>query len=91
MSLKLWVANSLDAGAVVKVVDATLLGIEEDHDFVSKRECLSSVMRLAVACSADSPEERVNMQVALATLKKIKIKFLKDVRGGVESSRIRIL
>ncbi|XP_024200439.1 receptor kinase-like protein Xa21 [Rosa chinensis] len=35
MSLKLWVANSLDAGAVVKVVDATLLGIEEDHDFVS--------------------------------------------------------
>ncbi|XP_024199018.2 putative receptor-like protein kinase At3g47110 [Rosa chinensis] len=61
MSLKLWVANSLDAGAVVKVVDATLLGMEEDHDLVSKRECLSSVMRLAVACSAESPEERVNM------------------------------
>ncbi|XP_062014282.1 probable LRR receptor-like serine/threonine-protein kinase At3g47570 [Rosa rugosa] len=93
MSLKQWVANSLDAGAIVKVVDATLLGIEEDHDFVSKRECLSSVMRLAVGCSAESPEERVNMQEALATLKKIKIKFLKDVGGGVEqpsSSRIRI-
>ncbi|XP_062014283.1 receptor kinase-like protein Xa21 [Rosa rugosa] len=96
MSLKLCFANSLHAGAVVKVVDATLLGIEEDHEFmifVSKRERVA-VMRLAVACSVDSQAERVNMQEALATLKKIKIKFLKDVRGGVEqpsSSRIRIL
>ena len=88
MSLKQWVANSLFADAIVEVVDADLLGTEVDHDFMRKRECLSSVMRLAIACSAESPEERINMQESLATLKKIKIKFLKDAtRGGVVLNR----
>ncbi|KAK9939800.1 hypothetical protein M0R45_016486 [Rubus argutus] len=82
MSLKQWVANSLFTDAIVEVVDTELLGTEVDHDFLSKRECLSSVMRLAIACSAESPEERINIQEALATLKKIKIKFLKDSTGG---------
>ncbi|KAM5558273.1 putative LRR receptor-like serine/threonine-protein kinase [Rosa sericea] len=88
MRLNQWVANFLVADAIVEVVDATLLGTEEDHDFTSKRECLSSIMRLAVACSAESPEERINMQEAVAMLKKIKIKFSKDVAaGGVVLSR----
>ncbi|PRQ48695.1 putative protein kinase RLK-Pelle-LRR-XII-1 family [Rosa chinensis] len=78
MRLKQWVANFLVADAIVEVVDATLLGTEEDHDFVCKRECLSSIMRLAVACSAESPEERINMQEAVAMLKAIKIKFSED-------------
>ncbi|PRQ24919.1 putative protein kinase RLK-Pelle-LRR-XII-1 family [Rosa chinensis] len=88
MRLSQWVANFLVADAIVEVVDATLLGTNEDHDFMSKRECLSSIMRLAVACSAESPEERINMQDAVATLKRIKIKFTKDaVAGGLVSNR----
>ncbi|KAK9911719.1 hypothetical protein M0R45_035614 [Rubus argutus] len=83
MSLKQWVANSLFADAIVEVVDTSLLGIEEDHAFVSKRECLSAIMRLAIACCAESPEERINMQEALAMLNKIKIKVLMDAAGGV--------
>ncbi|KAL6197274.1 hypothetical protein ACLB2K_032883 [Fragaria x ananassa] len=84
MSLKQWVANS----ALLDVVDAKLQVTEaDDRDFVNKSECLSSVMRLAQACSAESPEERVNMQDALATLNKIKIKFLKDVARGVVLNR----
>ncbi|XP_062012953.1 putative receptor-like protein kinase At3g47110 [Rosa rugosa] len=80
MSLRQWVANS----PLLDVMDAKLLGPEaEDHDFVSKRECLSSIMRLALSCSAESLEERINMQEALATLNKIKIKFLKDAARGV--------
>ncbi|KAM5577285.1 hypothetical protein ABKV19_007900 [Rosa sericea] len=78
MRLNQWVANFLVADAIVEVVDASLFGSEEDHDFVSKRECLSSIMRLAVACSAESSEERINMQEAVATLKTIKKKFSKD-------------
>ncbi|PRQ33574.1 putative protein kinase RLK-Pelle-LRR-XII-1 family [Rosa chinensis] len=46
-------------------------------------ECISSIMRLALACCAESPEERINMQEALAILDKIKIKFLMDPAGGV--------
>ncbi|XP_020417243.1 receptor kinase-like protein Xa21 [Prunus persica] len=49
MNLKQWIANSLlpDA-AIIEVVDADLLGTEEDGDFVSRRDCLSSIMRLAL-------------------------------------------
>ncbi|XP_062020561.1 probable LRR receptor-like serine/threonine-protein kinase At3g47570 [Rosa rugosa] len=82
MRFNQWVASFLDADAIAEVVDATLLGTEEDHEFVSKRECLSSIMRLAVACSAESPEERINMQEAVAMLKTIKIKFSKQTAAG---------
>ncbi|XP_040369795.1 probable LRR receptor-like serine/threonine-protein kinase At3g47570 [Rosa chinensis] len=82
MRFNQWVASFLDADAIAEVVDATLLGTEEDHEFVSKRECLSSIMRLAVACSAESPEERINMQEAVAMLKTIKIKFSKHAAAG---------
>ncbi|XP_024179799.1 probable LRR receptor-like serine/threonine-protein kinase At3g47570 [Rosa chinensis] len=85
MRISQWVANHLVANAIVDVVDATLLGTEEDHEFVSKRECLSSIMRLAVACSTESLEERISMQEAVAMLKTIKIKFSKQstAAGGV--------
>ncbi|XP_004301894.1 PREDICTED: probable LRR receptor-like serine/threonine-protein kinase At3g47570-like [Fragaria vesca subsp. vesca] len=83
MSLKQWVADS----ALLDVVDANLKVTEvEDRDFVNKRESLSAIIRLALACSAESPKERVNMQEALAMLKKIQIKFLKDASRGVVSN-----
>ncbi|CAN6585239.1 unnamed protein product [Malus baccata var. baccata] len=53
-------------------------------DFVSRRDCLSSVMRLGLACSAALPGERINMKDAAITLTKIKTKYLKDY-GGVNS------
>ncbi|CAL2268679.1 unnamed protein product [Prunus armeniaca] len=83
MNLKKWIANSLfPYAAIVEAVDGNLLGTEEDHDIVSRRDCLSSIMRLGLACSAELPKERINMQDVVATLNKIKIKFLKDC-GGV--------
>ncbi|BFG36259.1 hypothetical protein CerSpe_225320 [Prunus speciosa] len=87
MNLKQWIANSLlpDA-AIVEVVDVDLLGTEEDGDFVSKRDCLSSIMRLALACCAELPKERINMQEALVTLNKMKIKFLKDIKSSKRSA-----
>ncbi|CAL9015643.1 unnamed protein product [Prunus brigantina] len=85
MNLKKWIANSLfPYAAIVEVVDGDLLGTEEDHDIVSRRDCLSSIMRLGLARSAESPEERINMQDVVVTLNKIKIKFLKDCGGVLE-------
>ena len=80
MNFKQWITKSLLPDAIKDgVVDDNLLGTEQnDDDFVSKRDCLSSIMRLALACCAESPEERINMEEAVATLKKIKTKFLKD-------------
>ncbi|CAN6560471.1 unnamed protein product [Malus baccata var. baccata] len=85
MDLKQWIADSLFPDAAIgEVVDADILGAEEDGDFVSRRDCLSSVMRLALACSAALPGERINMKDVAITLTKIKTKYLKDC-GGVNS------
>lgn len=82
MSLKQWVASSLllSPDTISEVVDANLLGTEDGHDdsMISKRDCLTSIMRLALACSTESPVDRTNMQEVVVTLNKIKIKFLKE-------------
>ncbi|KAL6285534.1 hypothetical protein ACE6H2_009924 [Prunus campanulata] len=90
MNLKQWIANSLLPDATIaEVMDANLLGKQqqEDDEFGTKTDCLSSMMKLALACSAESPEERINMKEAVATLNKIKTKFLKDSAGGVLLNR----
>ncbi|XP_070674446.1 probable LRR receptor-like serine/threonine-protein kinase At3g47570 [Malus domestica] len=85
MDLKRWIADSLLPDAAIgEVLDADILGAEEDGDFVCKRDCLLSVMRLALACSAALPEERINMKDAAITLTKIETKYLKDF-GGMNS------
>ncbi|XVF87307.1 hypothetical protein PTKIN_Ptkin18bG0109500 [Pterospermum kingtungense] len=76
MSLKDWVEESL-SGAITDVLDAKLLK-KEEH-FIAMVNCTSSVLGLALECTAKSPEERRNMNDVVAILKKIKIKYLKDV------------
>ncbi|KAL6292818.1 hypothetical protein ACE6H2_000960 [Prunus campanulata] len=87
MNLKQWIADSLvlPDGMIDEVVDANLLGIgteHEDDDHVRKRDCISDIMRLALICSVESPEERISMKEAVATLNKIKTKFFKDAATG---------
>ncbi|XP_021826532.1 LRR receptor-like serine/threonine-protein kinase EFR isoform X2 [Prunus avium] len=80
MNIKQWIANSLvlpDA-KIDEVVDANLLGImtqQEDDDHVKKMDCISAIMRLALTCCAESPEERISMKEAVAILNKIKTVF----------------
>lgn len=76
MSLKQWVKQSLP-DSVTQVVDANLLRGEEEQ-FAAKKDCIISIMKLALECSADLPEERISMKDVLAALKKIKFKFKKD-------------
>ncbi|CAN6557422.1 unnamed protein product [Malus baccata var. baccata] len=72
------------------VTETASLRQEEDGDFVSRRDCLSSVMRLALACSATLPEERINMKDAAVTLNKIRTKYLKDHCNSNYSSHILV-
>ncbi|XP_059637233.1 probable LRR receptor-like serine/threonine-protein kinase At3g47570 [Cornus florida] len=74
LSLKSWVKKSLPNG-IIKVIDSNLLRPEEE-DFNAKAECVSSIMELALNCSAESPQERMNMGDVLAALKKIRLWFL---------------
>lgn len=79
MCLKCWVKESLP-DAITDVIDANLLSREEEAGIAAKKNCMSSVMSLALKCSVEIPEERMNVKDALVDLKKIKIKFLKDVK-----------
>ncbi|CAK9168135.1 unnamed protein product [Ilex paraguariensis] len=74
LSLKKWVNKAL-AGSVMEVVDTNLIGREDEHYSV-KEHCVSSLLHLAMDCSSDSPDERINMEDVLPRLRKIKVKFL---------------
>ncbi|XP_059436696.1 probable LRR receptor-like serine/threonine-protein kinase At3g47570 [Corylus avellana] len=76
MSLKRWVEDLLPLSEI-EVVDANLGGTE-GH---SAMDCISSIMRLALDCCAESPGQRIDMKNVSITLNKVKFKFLQDVRG----------
>ncbi|XVE53072.1 hypothetical protein DITRI_Ditri02bG0175100 [Diplodiscus trichospermus] len=77
MSLKCWVNESLPS-AVVDVVDANLLNTGESEGIAAK-DCVLSILQLALECSRELPEERVEMKEVVARLKKIKIMFLREL------------
>ncbi|RVX13491.1 putative LRR receptor-like serine/threonine-protein kinase [Vitis vinifera] len=74
MSMKNWVWDSL-CGSITEVVDTNLLR-GEDEQFMAKKQCISSILGLAMDCVADSPEERIHMKDVVNTLKKIKLTYL---------------
>ncbi|XP_059293896.1 receptor kinase-like protein Xa21 [Lycium ferocissimum] len=71
LSLRKWVNDSLSE-ATSKVVDANLLK-PEDKD---KIDCVASIMKVALDCSVESPDERINMKDVVGMLQKIKIQLL---------------
>ncbi|EEF29782.1 serine-threonine protein kinase, plant-type, putative [Ricinus communis] len=77
MNMKQWVQESL-AGGVTQIADPNLLRIEDEH-LSAKKDCIISMMQLALQCSADLPEERPNIRDVLSTLNHIKVKFLKGI------------
>ncbi|EOY13268.1 Leucine-rich repeat protein kinase family protein, putative [Theobroma cacao] len=77
MSLKYWVTKSLPS-TLTQVVDANLLSSTNEQEHFAIKDCALSILQLALECSEELPEERIDMKNVVAQLKKIKIKFLKD-------------
>ncbi|KAL7212367.1 hypothetical protein ACSBR2_015117 [Camellia fascicularis] len=75
MTMKRWVRESLP-NAISHVIDANLLKPEDEHLTTVVLQCVSSIMELALSCSAESSEERMNMKDVLVTLKKVKLWYL---------------
>ncbi|KAG6639427.1 hypothetical protein CIPAW_10G099700 [Carya illinoinensis] len=65
--------------SVLEVVDANLL--RNENDYVAMEECLLSTMGLALRCCTDLPKQRIGIENVVATLNKIKLRFLKDISG----------
>ncbi|MBA0660487.1 hypothetical protein Goklo_012498 [Gossypium klotzschianum] len=74
MTIRHWVKRLLSE-EMIDIVDADLLR-REDENFVIKANCISSIMELALDCSAELPEERKDMKDVVVELKKIKQRFL---------------
>lgn len=78
MSLRKWVKESMP-DALNEVVDSNLL--EEKNDRTTKMDCISCIMDLALDCSAELLEQRINMQDVVTKLKKIKSKYLSGIQA----------
>ncbi|XP_059650241.1 receptor kinase-like protein Xa21 [Cornus florida] len=80
VSLKSWVSESFPS-AVMDVVDANLVSGEEEN-FTALQKILPSIFKLALECTSQLPEERINMDDALVRLKKFKTIVLENLMGS---------
>ncbi|KAL2514599.1 putative LRR receptor-like serine/threonine-protein kinase [Forsythia ovata] len=74
LSLRTWINDSMP-NAITRIIDSNLLAPEEE-DYTKKLKCLSCVMELALNCSMESANERVNMKDVVVALKKIRFQLL---------------
>ncbi|PIN01667.1 Serine/threonine protein kinase [Handroanthus impetiginosus] len=75
ISLKSWVSFSLQENRISEVVDTNLLG-SEGQNFSAKEQCLSSMLFLAIECSATSSSDRISISEVVSKLERIKTMFL---------------
>ncbi|XP_027156472.1 putative receptor-like protein kinase At3g47110 [Coffea eugenioides] len=74
--LKDWVMDALQNSAN-HFIDSNLITVTDENSN-KKVQCALSVMELALRCSAESPEQRIDARGALNELRKIKVVFLAD-------------
>ncbi|KAL2514600.1 putative LRR receptor-like serine/threonine-protein kinase [Forsythia ovata] len=74
LSLRSWINDSMP-NAITRIIDSNLLAPEEE-DYTEKLKCLSSIMELALNCSMENANERVNMKDVVVALKNIRIQLL---------------
>ena len=79
MTLKHWVNDWLPI-SIMEVIDANLLSREDIH-FVAKEQFMSFVFNLAMECTVESPEQRINPKEIVTRLLKIIESLLKKVGG----------
>ncbi|XP_022748057.1 receptor kinase-like protein Xa21 [Durio zibethinus] len=77
MSMKHWVKRSLSE-EIIGVIDSSLVQ-KTDEYFVTKANCISLIMRLALDCSAELPEDRLDMKNVVSMLKNIKREYLNNL------------
>ncbi|XP_052486395.1 receptor kinase-like protein Xa21 [Gossypium raimondii] len=77
VTIRHWMESSLPKGAI-EIADVDLLRREDEY-IVVKANCISSIMELALNCSAELPEERKDMKDFVVELKKIKRRLLNNI------------
>ncbi|KAK2966967.1 LOW QUALITY PROTEIN: hypothetical protein RJ640_025502 [Escallonia rubra] len=60
MTIKCWVKESLPS-AVIQVLDRNLL-MQGSENSLAEVDCVSYILKLALDCAAESPQQRINMK-----------------------------
>ncbi|KAK4487004.1 hypothetical protein RD792_006319 [Penstemon davidsonii] len=74
LTMKRWVSDSFPR-AIMQIADTTLLNVDESIGAKVHENCLRSIMGLALECTIDVPERRLDIKDVLARLKKIKFEL----------------
>ncbi|CAI0628163.1 unnamed protein product, partial [Linum tenue] len=82
-NMKQWVTTLLPT-RVTELADANLLTDETRIHLTTKVDCISSIMKLALTCCIDTPEDRMDISDVLSNLKKIKLQISKSRRLDCE-------
>ncbi|KAL3820090.1 hypothetical protein ACJIZ3_005995 [Penstemon smallii] len=81
LTLRSWVFGSLPNG-IAKIVDVDLLNVDTENTRGKHEMLLTQIIELALECTTDSLEERLNMKDVLVRLKNIKIGVQKQQNRG---------
>ncbi|XP_019158890.1 PREDICTED: receptor kinase-like protein Xa21 isoform X1 [Ipomoea nil] len=73
LTMERWISESFP-GNIMQRMDGNLV-VEGEENFAVKQICLKSIMELALQCTQDLPENRINMKQVVDALKKIIYKF----------------
>lgn len=74
LSLRSWINGVLPHSAS-EVVDSKLMR-EEEESFAEKIECVTSILALAMACTVESPKDRMKMKNVRTALEKMKLHLI---------------
>lgn len=75
VNLRTWVIAHFP-DSLITVINRSLLDDDNEKDrFAESVQCASSILELALKCSAELARDRINIKDALASLNKIRVVF----------------
>ena len=80
VSLRSWIEVSVPSD-IRRVADSNLLKSEEEYSD-AKAQCLLSLLELALECTAEQPNSRINIEDVLSRLQKIRLQFAESCGGS---------
>ncbi|KAK4487009.1 hypothetical protein RD792_006324 [Penstemon davidsonii] len=82
LTLRSWIFGSLP-NDIKKIIDVDLLNVNRENMRAKHEMFLTLIIELALECTADRPEERLNIKDVLMRLKKIKIGVQEQQNKGI--------
>lgn len=83
-TMKRWISEAIVQDKILEIVDANLLVMTNEDNLSEITSCLNLILKLAVECIEDFPENRINMSTILASLMRINAEFLRKMATTID-------